>query len=91
MSSTSLINFHNYFTDMSVEFTKNQRNNSVACSEGYSYFFVKKSKKDPNISFYTCEKYWDKDFKCLAKVNLIQVINFSLQTIKYLKKFKFFC
>ena len=30
---------------MSVEFTKSQKNNSVACNGGYSYFFIKKQKK----------------------------------------------
>ena len=29
---------------MSVEFTKSQKNNSVACNGGYSFFFVKKTK-----------------------------------------------
>ena len=61
---------------MSVEFTKNQRNTSVACHEGHSYFFVKKSKRDPSVSFFTCEKYWDKDVKCLAKVIFILKLNY---------------
>ena len=66
------IYIHKQYKNMEVEFTKNQRNNSVACNGGHSYFYVKQSKLDPSVSFYTCEKYWDKDFRCLAKVVIIQ-------------------
>ena len=74
---------------MAVEFTKNQRNNSVACNGGYSYFFVKHSKKDPNVSFYTCEKFWDEDFRCLAKVIFIYkyIYFFQSANLKYLEMF----
>ena len=50
-----------------VEFTKNHRNNYVACNGGYSYFFVKSLKKNQSVSFYTCEKCCNNDFKNFFK------------------------
>ena len=55
---------------MSITFTKNQKNNTVACFEGHSFFKAKASKRDPTLIFYTCEMYYNKDIKCLARVIL---------------------
>ena len=70
---------------MSVEFTKNQKNNTVACYEGHSYFYAKPSKRDPTLRFYTCEMYYDKDIKCRARVILTLQLNyyFSLQLLNF--------
>ena len=56
---------------MSVTFTKNQKNNTVACFEGHSFFKAKASKRDPTFIFYTCEMY---------KINSV---SFSFKTFKY--------
>ena len=53
---------------MSVKFTKYQKNNTVACYEGNSYFYAKPSKRDPILILYTCEMYYDKDTKFHAMV-----------------------
>ena len=53
---------------MSVEFTKIQKINTVACFEGHSYFYAKSSNRDPTLRCYTCQMYYDKDTKCHVRV-----------------------
>ena len=63
----------------SLEFSLTQKGKRKACYRGYFYNFDKTSKENTNLTFWICENYSKKQFKCKGRLHIKDEVVVKIQ------------